>query len=92
MFPSCRFWAPFLLYICIVLFQYVRFFFNLIVFYFIISPSKPVYFPMRDRKGMDADGRGGGEELGRVEGGETIKNIYYMRKESIFNKGEEIWF
>jgi hypothetical protein len=32
------------------------------------------------QKGVDPDGRGGGEELGRVEGRETIINIYYVRK------------
>lgn len=40
---------------------------------------------MRDRKGVDLDGRGGGEELGE-EGRETIVRIYYMREKSIFNK------
>ena len=43
-------------------------------------------FLMRDRKGVDLDGRRGGEELGGVEGGETIIRIYYVRKKSIFNK------
>jgi hypothetical protein len=41
---------------------------------------------MRDRKGVDLEGRRGGEDLGRVEGEESIIRIYYMRKESIFNK------
>ena len=35
---------------------------------------------------MDQDGRGSGEELERVKEGETVIRIYYMRKESIFNK------
>ena len=34
---------------------------------------------MRDRKGVDLDGRGGGEELEEVEGGETIIRICYVR-------------
>ena len=39
---------------------------------------------MRDRKGMDLDGREGGEELGEIEGGETLIIIYRIKK-SIFN-------
>jgi hypothetical protein len=39
---------------------------------------------MRERKGVYLEGRGGGEELGGTEVGETIIGIYYMRK-SIFN-------
>lgn len=35
---------------------------------------------------MDLDGRGGEEELGGKEGGETIIRIYCIRKKSIFNK------
>lgn len=35
---------------------------------------------MRVRKRLDLDEREGGEELGGVEGGETIIQIYYMRK------------
>lgn len=31
---------------------------------------------MRGRKGVDPKERGGGEELGGVEGGETIIKIY----------------
>jgi hypothetical protein len=31
---------------------------------------------MRHKKKMDLDGRGGGEEIGKVEGGETIIRIY----------------
>jgi hypothetical protein len=40
---------------------------------------------MRDRKGVDPEGRGGGEELGGVEGGKTIIWIYCMRKNLFFN-------
>ena len=43
-------------------------------------------FLMRDRKGVDLEGRRGGKELGGVVGGETIVMIYYMTKEYIFNK------
>ena len=34
---------------------------------------------MRDRNGIDLDGKGAGEELGEVEGRETIIEIYYMK-------------
>lgn len=40
-------------------------------------------FLIRDRKGVSADGRGGGEQLRAVEGGETITGIRYMKKECI---------
>jgi hypothetical protein len=33
---------------------------------------------MRDRKGVDLDGRRGGEELG-IEGGKTVIRINYVR-------------
>ena len=41
---------------------------------------------MRDRKGVDLDGKGREEALGGVGGEETITRLYCMRKESIFNK------
>jgi hypothetical protein len=34
---------------------------------------------MRDRKGADLDGRGGGQELGGVEGRETKISTYNVR-------------
>lgn len=40
---------------------------------------------MRDGKGMNAEGRGGGEELARVKEGKTAIKIYCRRKSS-FNK------
>jgi hypothetical protein len=40
----------------------------------------PVCFLVRDRNGVDLDERRGREELGGVEGGETMVQIYYMRK------------
>lgn len=36
-----------------------------------------VCFLTWDIKGVDADGKSGGNELGRVEGGETSHNILY---------------
>ena len=47
-------------------------------------------FLMKDRKGVDLEERGGGEELGRVEERETIIRKYCLRKESIFNKSKNI--
>lgn len=35
---------------------------------------------------VDQSGRRGGEELGEVEGEETVIRIYRMRKQSAFNK------
>lgn len=35
---------------------------------------------MRDRKGLDPDGKKGGEKLGRAKGEETIIGVYYMEK------------
>ena len=48
---------------------------------------------MRDRKGVDLDGRAVVEELGEVEGGETVINILYEKnlfsiKEKISGKGK----
>lgn len=31
---------------------------------------------MRDRKDVDSDGRGAGEDLGQVKGGETVIRIF----------------
>lgn len=38
---------------------------------------------MRNKKGVDPDGKDGAGELGGVEVGETIIRVYYVRKESI---------
>lgn len=38
---------------------------------------------------MDPEGKGDGQELGMVEGGETIIRICCMRKESVLNKWEK---
>lgn len=39
---------------------------------------------MRERKGIDANVKGGGKELGGLEGGETIIRIYYARGQIYF--------
>lgn len=41
---------------------------------------------MRERKGVDPEGRGGGEELRGGGGVETIIRVCCVRKEYIFNK------
>lgn len=35
--------------------------------------------------GVDLDGRGGVEEMGRVEGDETIIRIWYVREKNLFS-------
>jgi hypothetical protein len=45
---------------------------SFILFYYY---TLEVCFLMRDRKGVDSGGRGDGEELGGVEGGESISRI-----------------
>ena len=50
-----------------------------LIFYFVIFGCyllEACSFLMRHKKEMDLDGRGGGEEIGKVEGGETIIRIY----------------
>jgi hypothetical protein len=39
---------------------------------------------MRDRNELDPDGRGGGKELERIQGEETVIRIYYMRTKIYF--------
>lgn len=41
---------------------------------------------MRDRKEVNMDRRGVGEELRRAKGGKTIINICYAKKKIYFNK------
>lgn len=80
---SCVFsWALFFLLLCLV----QLFPFYLTVFYFVMFCCcllEAHSFLMRDRKGVDLDGRGGGEELGgRRE--ETPVRIYHVREKSLF--------
>lgn len=44
---------------------------------------------MRERKGVDPEGRGGGEELRGGEGVETIIRVCCVRKECIFSIKEK---
>lgn len=61
----------------------------IIIFYFVMFGCYLLAarsFLMKDRKGGDLEGKGGGEELGEVRRGETLIRIYCMGRESIFNK------
>ena len=75
--------TPFLLLSVCVQLQYDRFCF---IFYNVMFGCCRLeccfffFFVMRDRKGADLNSREGEEKLGRVEKGETIIRVYYMRK------------
>jgi hypothetical protein len=45
---------------------------------------------VKNRKRVDREGREDGEDVGRVEGGEKVFILYYVRKESVLNKMETI--
>lgn len=60
----------------IVLYYSILFYYNLLFYYYPIK----VCFQMTDRKG--SDGRGDKEDLGWVNGRETIIRIYYPRKKT----------
>lgn len=38
---------------------------------------------------MGLDRRGVGEKLGEIEGGETVLQLYYMRKKCVLNKRDK---
>lgn len=69
-----------LLSICFVLpglsgFVFILFYFTLFHYY-----SLDVCFIARDRKGVNLNGRGGGENLKRVGGDETVIKTYCMKQ------------
>lgn len=74
--PSLGFFL--LLVISFVLFQCVSLFYLII---FIITRS---LFVIKDRKGVNPEGRGYGKELGGIARGETIIRIDYVRREKLF--------
>jgi hypothetical protein len=53
-----------------------------------LLPLRSWFFSKRDKKGVNVDGRGSGEELGGVEGGKTVSWVSCMRKEPMFNKNK----
>lgn len=72
--------------------KYFTFYFILFMFYFLLLGCyilEACSFPMRDRKKMDAEGREGGEELVRAEGGEMIYRVYFVSKGSVSTKSEK---
>lgn len=85
--------------LCLLLGSFLLFFCSILMFlafvlsYFLVFVTKRLMtlcLLMRDRKRIDPDGRGGGKELGEVEGGKTIIRVYFVRrKKSILNKREE---
>jgi len=54
------------------------------LFYLIISYYYPIdvcsFSNERQKRGVDLDRRGNGEELGGIQGGETVIRIYYVTK------------
>lgn len=52
--------ALFLMFVWLILLYFI-------LSHFIIISCKPICFLMREKKGVDSDGRGSGEELGEVE-------------------------
>lgn len=48
------------------------------------------FFLRRDRKGTNLNWSGGGEERGRLEGGESIFRIHYVIQEIHFQLQEKI--
>lgn len=69
-------------------FWYIRVFY-LIIFCLIIHALEACCFLTRDRMQVGLDGRGGGKEVGGVEGEENIIRIYCMRKCLFSIKGEK---
>lgn len=76
-YNSCAFLCLYFLFDCFVIFQFVCFWFILFLFYY---HSSDAYLFSKERKGTDADGREDGEELGGIEGRETVIRIYCLEK------------
>ena len=86
---SCAFsWALFLCWVALSSFDVMVLFFSCYILYY-YYPLEACSFLMRRKKGSGSGWEGSGEELGGVEGGETIIGIYCMKKESIFNKRQK---
>lgn len=83
-FFSCRYLGSF--FFCLFALPYSDLYVLLLYLtLFITIPSMTACFLMRERKGMDQNGRPSGEELEGVEGRETVVKTYYIKK-SLFNK------
>ena len=57
--------------------------FYFVIFYYHLLEA---FFLMRDRNEVNLDMRGDSKELGAIKGVKTVARIYYVKKESIFNK------
>lgn len=79
--------APFLLFVCFVLFWLVWFdiIFYIISYLFYYIPIRCLLFSDEGQKWGGQNGKGGRRELGRVKGWKTIIRIHCMKK-SIFSK------
>lgn len=53
--------------------------------------EKSICYLVRNR-GVDADEKGSGEEVGLIERGKTVIRTHYMRKKYLFNKRKKIHF
>lgn len=82
----------FLLWDCLVQPSCHGFLFYLIILYlvtFFFFSLRSSFFLMRNRKGINSEGRRDGKELEGVERGKTVIRIKCVTKESIFNKREK---
>jgi len=74
----CTFSSGSLIFLLACLIQYDGGFFLIVIFYFamfcVLLSVRSISPPMRDRKEMDLYGKGGGEKLGRVEGGKLYSD------------------
>lgn len=61
-----------------------------VLLWFVVIFLESCCFLMSDRKGVNPDGKGGGEGLGRVERGENVSILYWMKKESMVYKSWDI--
>lgn len=55
-----------------------------------LLPLGNLFFSNETERGGGSEWEGRGGKTGGVEGGETVISIYFIIKESIFNKGENI--
>lgn len=79
----CFFIACFSYLFCPILIFFFGFALSFVFYYYSLDAC---LLSNRDRKGVDSNGRGCGEELGGVKGGETVIRTYCMKKKSTFNK------
>lgn len=63
--------------VCSVIFRYI--YFSFILSSILVFCLKACLL-MRDRDGVDPDGRDGSKKMGGVVGGENVSRMYYVRK------------